>query len=140
MPRPGQIRRPRGWVNRNLDGVGPVVSRDSRGHSLPRINRFAKCSAVIGSILCAHRTNAQMVQPLFRHGEANQPTAVLGHKVDGLGSNFFGCQSKIAFVLAVFVIHHDNHAAGADFFDSSRDICKRLVSHTESVAKSVHSK
>ena len=69
-----------------------------------------------------HGTNAQVVQPLFGHGQADQPAAVLGHEVDGFGSDFFCGQGEIAFVLAIFVVDDHNHAAGADFLDRGGNI------------------
>ena len=40
-----------------------------------------------------------------------------GHEVDGLGRDAFGGHGEIAFVFAVFVVHHDQHAPGAKLFD-----------------------
>src|ERR1039457_134485 len=40
-----------------------------------------------------------------------------GHEIDDLGRHLFGGNGEVAFVLAVLVVHHDQDAPGADFFD-----------------------
>ena len=49
---------------------------------------------------------------------------MLGHEVDGFGSNFFGGEGEIAFVFAIFVIDDDDHPSGADLFDRGGDVGK----------------
>jgi len=66
-----------------------------------------------------------MVEALLGHRQANQAASVLSHEVDGLGSDFFGGQREIAFVLAILVVDYDNHASGANLFDRGRDVGKR---------------
>jgi hypothetical protein len=61
-------------------------------------------------------------EALFGHGEADQAASELGHEVDGFGGDFFGGEGEVAFVLAVFVVDHDDHAAGADFLNRVGDV------------------
>ncbi len=65
-----------------------------------------------------------MVKPLFGHRQADQATSVLGHEVDGFGSDLFGGERQIAFVLAIFVVDDDDHSAGADLFNRGGNIGK----------------
>ena len=63
-----------------------------------------------------------MIEPFFGHGQADQAASVLGHEVDGFGSDLFRGEREIAFVLAIFVVHHDDHAPGADLFNRGGNI------------------
>ena len=66
-----------------------------------------------------------MVGALLGQREADEPAAVAGHEVDGLGRNVLGGQGQVALVLAVFVVDHDDHPPGADLVDGARHIGKR---------------
>src|SRR6202171_6238691 len=75
-----------------------------------------------------------MVQALFGHGETDQSAAELGHEVNGFGRDLFRRDGEVAFVLAVFVIDHDDHAAGADLLNRGRDVGEgRLGTHIEAI-------
>src|SRR5258708_37705927 len=61
-----------------------------------------------------------MVEPFFGHGETDQSATELGHEVDGFGGDFFRRDGEIAFVFAVFVVDHHDHATGADLLNRGR--------------------
>jgi len=69
--------------------------------------RGVEASAVL--LVVDHEWDPQLVQPLSRHGQADQPTAVAGHEVDDLRRGLLGGDGQIAFVLAVLVVHDDDH-------------------------------
>ena len=48
------------------------------------------------------------------------PRPCVGHEVDRLGRDELGGHGEVAFVFAVFVVDHDQHAAGAEFLDAPR--------------------
>ena len=50
---------------------------------------------------------------------------MLGHEVDVFGLAAFGGHDQVAFVLAVFVIHEDDHLALADVFNQFFDAIER---------------
>ena len=50
------------------------------------------------------------------HRQADQPAGVLGHEVDRFGGGLLGRHAKVAFILAILVIHQDDHVAAAGFF------------------------
>jgi hypothetical protein len=58
-----------------------------------------------------------MSHPLFSEWKANQPAPVSRHEVDRFGSDFLCRHAKIAFVLAVLVIHENDHSTTSDFVD-----------------------
>src|SRR5271166_503351 len=75
-----------------------------------------------------------MVQALFGHRQANQPAAILGHEIDQFRGNFFGGESQIAFVLAILIVHHHDHAAGANLLDGGRYVREcRLRGHYNAI-------
>ena len=119
-----QVSWPRRRIDRYLNRVCAIVSRDPGCDALPRINRFAKSRSILRSVLGSHASNAQMIQPLLGHRQANQSPPIFGHKVDGLGRNLFSGQREITFVLAVFIVHHDNHPPSTYLFDRSGNIGK----------------
>ena len=49
-----------------------------------------------------------------RHRQADLPAAVPGHEVDRLRRDLRRGHRQIAFVLAVLIVHDDEHAAGLD--------------------------
>src|SRR6202030_1415152 len=49
--------------------------------------------------------------------QANQASSELGHEVDGFGRDLFGGEGEVAFVLAILVVDHHDHAARTDFLD-----------------------
>jgi hypothetical protein len=63
-----------------------------------------------------------VVGALLGEGEADEAAAVAGHEVDGLGGDELGGQGEVALVLAVLVVDHDHHAAGADLVECAGDV------------------
>ena len=49
---------------------------------------------------------------------------MLGHEIDGVRRDLFGGQGEVAFVLAVLVVHDDDHASGADLFNGGFNVAK----------------
>ena len=99
-----------------------------------RVDRFAECGAVLRRVLGGHGADAQVLEALLGHGEADQAASVLGHEVDGFGRDLFGGEGEVAFILAVFVVDDHDHAASADFLDGIGDIGERsLGAHNDAI-------
>ena len=47
-----------------------------------------------------------------------------GHEVDGLRSDFLRRHTEVPLVLAVFVIHQDDHPAPSNLFDGLFNSCQ----------------
>ena len=58
-----------------------------------------------------HRLQAELVAALLGEGEADQPAAVGGHEVDGLGGGELRRHHQVALVLAVLVVEDHDHPA-----------------------------
>ena len=63
------------------------------------------------------RPEVELVVARLGDGEADETAPVFGHEVDGFGGDVFGGHDEVAFVLAVFVVHEDDHFAGAQVVD-----------------------
>ena len=60
----------------------------------------------------------KLVEPLTRHRQADEPAAIRGHEIDGLGSDLLCRDRQIALVLPILVVNDDDHLAGANVFES----------------------
>ena len=76
-------------------------------------------------VLRHHQRNLELVEPLRRHRQADQPAAVARHEVDRLRRHLLGRDRQVAFVLAILVVDDDDHPAGADRLDGVLDAGER---------------
>jgi hypothetical protein len=61
---------------------------------------------------------------LARQRQTYKPTPEFRHKIDNLGRNLFRGADKVALVLAVLIIHKDNHFARAKLIKHFRYLAK----------------
>ena len=117
-----------GWfgfgIDENSDGVGAIRRGDPRCNALGRVHRdrpgrVAFLMPVVEVDL--HRMQFQFLKPIVFHGHANKTSGLFGHKIDLLRSDEFGRAQKVTFVLAAFIIHHDDHLAIAEIFQDFFD-------------------
>ena len=101
-------------LNRHLDRAGAVGSRNARGNPVSGLDRDAKRGFVHRSVLTNHERDVEFVETLAGHRHADEATPVRGHEIDRLRSDLLGGDRQITLVLAVFVIHHDDHPPGGD--------------------------
>ena len=116
-----EILRLRLGIDGGENRDGAIGSADAGGDADARVHGFGEGRAVDGSVDRRHEREAKLVAALFGERHADQAAAVLGHEVDGVGSDFFGGHGEVAFVFAVLVVHQDDHAALANFFDGFFD-------------------
>ena len=91
------------------DGRCPVGGGNTGRHAVARIDRDGKGRAEGRGILLHHHGEFRAIHLLLAQGEADEPPAVRGHEVDGLGGDQLGRHGQIAFVLPVLVVHEDDH-------------------------------
>ena len=128
-----QVGRCRGGVDGYLDRASPIIGGYSCGDADTRVDRFAERGSILRGVLRSHGPDAQVIETLLSHGEADQPAAKLGHEVDRFRSHLLRREGKVALVLAVFIVDHHDHAAGADLLDGGGDVDKGLVAHNEAI-------
>ncbi len=78
------------------------------------LDRDREGGAVLGAVAQRHRRQAQALAAFARQGQADQAAAEPRHEVDRLGRDVVGGQHQVAFVLAVFLVDEDHHAAGGE--------------------------
>ena len=65
-----------------------------------------------------HQRQVELLAALLGQGQADQAATVACHKVDIIGGDFFRRHQQVALVLAVLVVHNDDHLALTDIFDN----------------------
>ena len=68
-----------------------------------------------------HRRQLQPLAMLARQRQADQAAAESGHEVDRLRRHVLGREHEIAFVLAIFFVDQDDHAARGEVGNELRD-------------------
>src|SRR5438270_4118566 len=72
-----------------------------------------------GSIIVHHQFKAELIATLLGHRYADQSAPMLAHEVDHFGACIPGGRNEVALVLAVFVVHHNNHFSCLNIFNSA---------------------
>ena len=121
VPGLDEVVRGRARVDRDLDRARAVVRRDPRRDALPRLDRDGEGGAERRRVLIRHLAQAELLAPLRRQAEADEPARVRGHEVDRLGRDELRRDREVALVLAVLVVDDDDEAARADLLDRLLD-------------------
>ena len=73
-----------------------------------------KSVLILLAVLRHHSLQAELLSALVRDRHANQAAPVLRHEIDRFGRHLLRRHDQIAFVLAVGVVGHDDHAPFGD--------------------------
>ncbi|MCY1450942.1 hypothetical protein D9M71_677830 [compost metagenome] len=101
--------------------MGAVIGRDAGGDTLGRLDADGEVGLELRGIGLHHRRQAQVGGALAGERQAHQAAAVGDHEVDVRRLDQLGGHDQVAFVLAVFVIDDDHHAAQADVLEDLGD-------------------
>jgi hypothetical protein len=93
-----------------------------------RLDRHGEGGAVRRLVVAHHQRQVELAAALLGQRQADQSAAPLGHEVDRFGRAVLGGNDEVAFVLAVFLVDQDHHAAGTHVGD---DIENRADAHGE---------
>ena len=116
-------------IDRHMNRRGPIRRRDSRRNVFPRIDGHGEGCAEAGGVLNRLLRKVEFFDSLRSQGETDQPTAMFGHEIDGLGRHVLGGNDEITFILAVFVIDEDDEFPRLDIPNCVFDAVKGS-SHT----------
>src|SRR5262249_16134116 len=106
-----------------------IVSRDARRRAPYDVDWRAERRLEARGVVANHQRDFQLVETLGRKRQADQPTAVPGHEIDGFWRYVVGGKCEIAFVLTVLLVDdHDEHASVTDRIDRLFDGRKRTLS------------
>ncbi len=135
VPGHGDVFGSRPSIDGGEDRRGPVCGRDARRDLALGADRYVEGRSLRRGIELCHRRNAQRVEALPAHRQADEPAPVLGHEVHGVWRDLLGSHDEVAFVLAVFIVDHDEHSTGPDvvdgLLDSGEDGLVGLVGHVD---------
>ncbi len=112
-----QIVWARSRTNRSQNRARAVAGGNSRGDAFHSVNGFAKRRAEVRGVDGRHQRQPQRIAALAGQRQANEAASVHRHEVDDLRRHLFGGDGKVALVLAVLVVHYDEHAPRARFLD-----------------------
>ena len=100
--------------DRGADGRGAIGRRDAAADAVPRVDRDGERGAERRAVLAHHHGEAELVAAVLGERQADEPPPVRRHEVDVLGGDALGRDAEVALVLAILVVHEDDHAAGAN--------------------------
>ena len=112
-----QVVRFRVRAHRGADGVGAVVGGNAGADALGGLDRDGERGAVTRGVVLHHRRQTQLLAAFGGQRQADQAARLACHEVDVLGPHQFRGHEQVALVLAILVVEHDDHAAGADLVD-----------------------
>jgi len=125
VTRADEVFRSRVFRDGGSDRGGPVVRRDAGAHAAARLDRDGEGGAERRGVVVHHRGELQGLRLLLGDAEADEPSPVAGHEIDRLGGDELRGEGQVALVLAVLVVHEDDHPAVADVRDGILDLRKR---------------
>ena len=102
-------------------GEGSFGGGNSGGGSLAGFDGNGECRFKAAGIAGGHHGQAQFFDTCGGNGGAYQATTVGGHEIHMFGLAVFGSADKVAFAFAIFVVGHNDNAAGLEFFQGFFD-------------------
>ena len=121
VARRDDVRRRGVGADGGPDGGGAVGGGDAAPDAVPRVDRHRERGAERGAVLAHHHGQPELLALVLGERQADEPAPVRGHEVDVLGGDALGGDAEIALVLAILVVHQDDHAAGADLLQRFLD-------------------
>ena len=58
----------------------------------------------------------ELVGPVGREGQTNEPPGMCGHEIDGFRGHGFGSDDQVALVFPVFIVYQDHEFPGTNVF------------------------
>jgi hypothetical protein len=116
--------------HRSLDGQRTVLGRDARRDPFSGFDGNREGRTVRALVVARHLRQTQLPAARLGQRQTDEAAAKPGHEVDRLGSHMLGGKDQIALVLAIFLVHQDNHASGPHFNNdlfNRRDIGRRAL-------------
>src|SRR5205814_2174240 len=121
VTRPREILWPRARIDRGENRRRAIGRGDSRRNSAASFNRHRKSSAQTRSVVSYLWWQMQFVATLFSQWQANQAATLTCHEIDFVGRNHLRGAHEITFILAVLIVHDNDHAPFANVGGSVRN-------------------
>ena len=116
-----QVLRHRRRRGHDVNRPRAVAGADARRDAVRGVHAHLKIGPEAFAVVVHHAVNAELLEPLGGGRHANQAAPEFGHKIHRRGGHVLAGDDEIAFVFAVFVVHHDDHFAPADFSNDGFD-------------------
>jgi hypothetical protein len=112
VPRPAKVRTDRIGVGQSIDGFRAILGGYSSTNSMAfKVYAHGKCGLVGVCIALNHGMKVEFVAALVHERNTDESSCVRGHKIYGFGA-YSLCQcNEVTLVLAVFVVHDNDHLA-----------------------------
>ena len=109
MPRTGEIARSCCRIDQCLNGCGPIFRRHACCRPVDIIYRDGERSLVERRVRLYHSLKTELSCALPGDRRAHDAPAFANKEIDDFRSDLLSGGDKIAFVLAVFIVHNDQH-------------------------------
>ena len=96
------------------NSVGALSRADTGTNRIGGIDRHRKVGLVLRSIISNHEWDAELARPLRSDWHTDQTAGFTGEEIDDFRRDFLGGDDQITLVLAVLVVHQDDHLAITD--------------------------
>ena len=102
------------WTHHRPDSEGTVGCRDAAAAAGDGVDGDGERRPEMRLVAGGHGAQTEGVDAFRGEGDADEPPGLLRHEVDVLGRRELSGHYDVAFVLAVFVVDEDDHAARSD--------------------------
>ena len=133
VPGLSQVGRTALRSGQHADCLGTVPRTDPGSHTFCRIDRNREIGPVQFAVVRHHALQTELPRTRRGQRDANKTAAVFGHEIDCLGRHFARGHDQITFVLALGIIGHNDHLAGAHVLQNGLDGIKGGFAHGHSV-------
>ena len=101
-----------------------ALERGDARRRVVRIDGDGKRRLVIVRVVLHHLTNLQLVEPAADDRRADEPLRVRRHEIHVLGRQLLGGDDDVALVLAILIVHDDEHFPVLNVLDCLFNRCK----------------
>ena len=110
----GEVARSRSRIDEGADGRGAVGGGNAGGGAGPQVHRHGEGRALGLGASLDHEGDAELVEPLPGHPDADQAAGVADHEGQGLRSDPLRRHDQVTFVLPVLRVDDDDELAVGD--------------------------
>ena len=116
-------------AGQDLDRLGAIAGADARADAVRGVDRHGEIGAMQFAVVRHHALQPELAGPRLGERDANETAAVLGHEIDRLGCDLGRGHDQIPLVLALGIVGHDDHFAGANIAQDGFDGIKGRFAH-----------
>ena len=123
MPRAAELPRLCHGIDEQAHRAAALERGDAR-RRVVRIDGDGKRRLVIVRVVLHHLTNLQLVETAADDRRTDEPLRVRRHEIHVLGRQLLGGDDDVALVLAILIVHDDEHFPVLNILDCLFNRCK----------------